>query len=107
MEQIVSSKEHAIHTFRILLVIRPEGQKELVSGLLLLTQLLHHAEPRLVLIFQMELQHQLAQEFQTVFLMEQIVLLRLLVVLTQPRLDVNHQEPMDYVFGLTQLLQPQ
>jgi hypothetical protein len=107
MEQIVSLKELAVHTPQMLLVTRQEEQKELVSGLLLLTQLLPHAEPKLVLIFQMELQHQLAQEFQTVFLMEQFVLLRLLVVLTQPRLDVNHQELMDYVFGLTQLPQQQ
>jgi hypothetical protein len=107
MEQIVSSKELAVHTPQMLLVTRQEEQKVLVSGLLLLTQLLHHAEPRLVLIFQMELQHQLAQEFQIVFLMEQIVSSKLPVVLTQPRLGVNHQELMDYVFGLNQLLQLQ
>ena len=107
MELIVLSKELAVHTPQMLLVTRPEVQKELVSGLLLLTQLLPHAEPRLVLIFQMEHQQQHVKESQIVFLMEQSVLLRLPVLHTQPRLDVNHQEPMDYVFGLTQLPQPQ
>jgi hypothetical protein len=107
MEQIVLSKEHAVHTFQMLLVTRLEVLKELVSGSLLLMQLLHHAEPRLVLIFQMEPQQLHVKEFQIVFLMEQIVSSKLLVLHIQPRLDVNHQELMDYVFGLKQLPQPQ
>lgn len=107
MEPIVLSKELVVLTPQMLLVTRQEEQKEPVSGFLLLTQLLPHAEPRLVLIFQMEHQLQHVKESQTVFLMEQIVSLKLPVLHTQQRLDVNHQEPMDYVFGLTQLPQPQ
>jgi hypothetical protein len=107
MEQIVLSKEHAVHTFQMLLVTRLEVLKELVSGSLLLMQLLPHAELKLVLIFQMEPQLQHAKESQVVFLMEQTVSLKLHVLHTQPRLDANHQVLMDYVFGLNQLPQPQ
>jgi hypothetical protein len=84
-----------------------EVQKESVSGLLLLIQLSHHAELRLVLIFLMEPQHLYAKESIIVFLMEQIVLLRLLVLHTKQRLDVNQLEQMDYVLGQNQLLQLQ
>jgi hypothetical protein len=68
MESIVLSKEPVVHILQMLLVTRQEEQKVLVSELLLLIQLLHHAEPRLVQIFKMELQLQHVKESQIVFL---------------------------------------
>jgi hypothetical protein len=88
-------------------VTKLEEQKELVSGLYQLIQLLPHVEQKPVLIFQMEHQRQHVKESLIVFLMAQIVLLKLHVLPMQTKLVVNLQELMDCAFGLIQLLQLQ